>query len=398
MSIIIDYTAGSFNASPSGETVGSIAGNATLDLTSGNVFNHTPTAATTFVFSNPPSSGTAQGLTLKITGASVPVGGYDLANVSSDSKSLTLSDPGNYHGQNFFKPDGTKVYITSYAGFYAGGNAVREFDLSTAWDISTASYNNSILTSFPAGTGNYIMGMAWKSDGSALYLTTASDTVLYYSVATAWDLSSATYSSTFTDSTNLTSPGSGLGAIGLFFKTDGTSMFVVDTTLNKILQYTLSTAWDISTASYASKFLSVSSHTINVSKMLSFDPTGTKMFYGGGDYYQYTLATAWDVSTASYDSVSFISGDYKFSGGFSFGDSGTKMYFSYDDGFNTGNFLRQYSSPSLGQATFTYPSSVDWAGGTAPTAPAIGATDVLTFYTTDGGTTYYGFLAGGAMA
>lgn len=48
--------------------------------------------------------------------------------------------------------------------------------------------------------------------------------------------------------------------------------------------------------------------------------------------------------------------------------------------------------------TITWPTSVDWAGGTAPTAPASGATDVYTFYTTDGGTTYYGFLAGGAMA
>ena len=48
--------------------------------------------------------------------------------------------------------------------------------------------------------------------------------------------------------------------------------------------------------------------------------------------------------------------------------------------------------------TVTWPASVDWAGGTAPTAPASGATNVYSFYTQDGGTTYYGFLAGGAMA
>ena len=48
--------------------------------------------------------------------------------------------------------------------------------------------------------------------------------------------------------------------------------------------------------------------------------------------------------------------------------------------------------------TITWPTSVDWAGGTAPDAPASGATNIYTFYTTDGGTTYYGFLAGGAMA
>jgi hypothetical protein len=39
-----------------------------------------------------------------------------------------------------------------------------------------------------------------------------------------------------------------------------------------------------------------------------------------------------------------------------------------------------------------------WAGGTAPDAPASGETDVLGFLTYDGGTSWYGFLAGDAMA
>jgi hypothetical protein len=48
--------------------------------------------------------------------------------------------------------------------------------------------------------------------------------------------------------------------------------------------------------------------------------------------------------------------------------------------------------------TVTWPASVDWAGGAAPDAPASGETDVYAFYTQDGGTTYYGFQAGDAMA
>ena len=51
-----------------------------------------------------------------------------------------------------------------------------------------------------------------------------------------------------------------------------------------------------------------------------------------------------------------------------------------------------------GTHTITWPASVDWAGGTAPDAPASGETDVLVFITYDGGTTWYGFLAGDAMA
>ncbi len=51
-----------------------------------------------------------------------------------------------------------------------------------------------------------------------------------------------------------------------------------------------------------------------------------------------------------------------------------------------------------GTHTLTWPSSVDWAGGSAPDAPASGETDMFTFVTHDGGTTWYGFLAGDALA
>lgn len=48
--------------------------------------------------------------------------------------------------------------------------------------------------------------------------------------------------------------------------------------------------------------------------------------------------------------------------------------------------------------TITYPSSVTFAGGTAPDTPATSEVDVVTLFTSDGGTTYFGFLAGDAMA
>jgi hypothetical protein len=41
-------------------------------------------------------------------------------------------------------------------------------------------------------------------------------------------------------------------------------------------------------------------------------------------------------------------------------------------------------------STVTWPSSVDWAGGTAPDAPASGETDIYVFWTRNGGTTWYG--------
>jgi hypothetical protein len=57
----------------------------------------------------------------------------------------------------------------------------------------------------------------------------------------------------------------------------------------------------------------------------------------------------------------------------------------------TNDTVYQYSTAT--SATITYDSSVDFPGGTAPTSPAIGDTDVLVFTTRDGGTSYKAALA-----
>jgi hypothetical protein len=76
----------------------------------------------------------------------------------------------------------------------------------------------------------------------------------------------------------------------------------------------------------------------------------------------------------------------------------------------SGNTTFSFTSPASGYSTgfvlqltgnggtVTWPSSVDWAGGTAPDAPASGETDLLVFWTRDGGTTWYGALAIDAAA
>jgi len=49
--------------------------------------------------------------------------------------------------------------------------------------------------------------------------------------------------------------------------------------------------------------------------------------------------------------------------------------------------------------TVTWPTSVDWPSATAPTLTATAsAVDVFVFTTRDGGTTWYGFTAGQALA
>ena len=71
--------------------------------------------------------------------------------------------------------------------------------------------------------------------------------------------------------------------------------------------------------------------------------------------------------------------------------------------FTFGGTTSGYSSGFILQltgngGTVTWPASVDWAGGTAPDAPASGETDLLVFWTRDGGTTWYGMLAIDAAA
>ena len=94
------------------------------------------------------------------------------------------------------------------------------------------------------------------------------------------------------------------------------------------------------------------------------------------------------MSTGSYDNVSFsVFSQEGAADSVWFGDSGKKMYV-LGSGTDT---IYQYSTAT--PATITYDTSLQWSGGTAPTSPAIGETDILTFNTTDGGTSYKAVVA-----
>jgi hypothetical protein len=76
------------------------------------------------------------------------------------------------------------------------------------------------------------------------------------------------------------------------------------------------------------------------------------------------------------------------SGAFSLTMTGnTTFTFSAVDNSTSVGFILQLTGNG---GTVTWPASVDWAGGTAPDAPASGETDIYVFWTRDGGTTWYG--------
>ena len=383
MGIVIDYSSGFFEATPSGETVGSVSGNATLDLTSGNVFNHTPTANTTFVLSNPPASGTAQGFTLALTGANV-ASGYDIANASYDNVSFNSSAQEATLYAGAFNTDGTKLFTLGYSS-----DTVHEYSLSTAYDISTLSYSSN---SFSVSSQSAVpFGLAFNNDGTKFYICDSGNIVYQYSMSTAFDITTASYS-------NLSKSVSSAGATprDIHFKPDGTKLYVLGNTSRAIYQYSLSTAYDISTASYDNVSFSVSGQTSNVSG-LTFSPDGSTVLIsdaGTAKIYKYTLSTPWLISSASSVSNFSVVSQNTSPSGLLFNSLGTKMYVLKND---TAVNIFQYTTGTVAAATVTYPASVKFAGGTAPDAPANGETDILSFYTTDGGTTYYGFKAGDAM-
>jgi hypothetical protein len=62
---------------------------------------------------------------------------------------------------------------------------------------------------------------------------------------------------------------------------------------------------------------------------------------------------------------------------------------------SAGAFTLIQNQDGTGSRTVTWPASVEWAGGSAPAITSTASsTDVFTFITTDGGTTWYGFTGG----
>jgi len=219
----------------------------------------------------------------------------------------------------YFNNDGTKMYVLGTAA-----DRVHEYTLSTAYNVFTASYSgNFVSVSVQETTPN---SLAFSSDGTNMYvLGQAQDRVYQYTLSTAWAISSATYASkTFSVQVQETVP------TGIDFSADGTKMYIVGSVNDTVHQYTLSTAWDVTTASLINSF-SVGTQT-NSPQSVRFADSGTKMYLidQTSVVYQYTLSTAYNLSTASYASLSFalstVGGYETNSTGFYIKPDGTRFF------------------------------------------------------------------------
>jgi 6-phosphogluconolactonase (cycloisomerase 2 family) len=228
------------------------------------------------------------------------------------SKTLSVASQETEPTGIAFNTDGTKMFIGGEIG-----DDVNEYTLSIGFDISTATFVDSFSVSAQETT---VSGIAFNTDGTKMFIVgEAGDDVNEYTLSTGFDVSTASYTQNFSVSSQDATP------TDIAFNAEGTKMFIVGLSGDAVYEYTLSTGFDVSTASYVDSFSVASQET--APHGLTFNNDGTKMFVVGKigtDVNEYALATGFDVSTASFTQVLALTGVSPVA--IAFNTNGTKMF------------------------------------------------------------------------
>ena len=170
------------------------------------------------------------------------------------------------------------------------------------FDVSTAVYTQEYYVR--SSDNGYVLtpnSIKFNNDGTKMFILDAfgnnSAKVKAYQLTTAFDISTASYLHDFDVAAQDNNPTS------MAFNNDGTKMFMTGRQNSHVNEYNLSTAFDIQTASFTgnSERFDLQSQEDDPTA-LTFNNDGTKMYVIGYDdeIYQYSLSTAFDVSTASF--------------------------------------------------------------------------------------------------
>jgi len=267
----------------------------------------------------------------------------------------------------FFKPDGTVLYLASGDG----SPTVKQYPLTTAWDLSSLGSNTGTF-SLSGSSAYWPVGIYLSPNGLRMYIYGENnDRVYQYALSSAWDITSASSVNSV-----LVSSQSTYGS-GLYFKPDGTKMYISDQGTERVYQYSLSTAWDITTTTYDSVNVSFFS-LFNLSDTLdiAFKDNGTMVYFVGDDNTgnsiagQVALTTAWSLSsTGSTTTISLNSQNTNSPRAMFVGRAGTKLYSSFN--FSTSQ-MYQYSiqSTTTPATTITAPTDHTTVSSTVVTLAA----------------------------
>jgi len=227
--------------------------------------------------------------------------------------------------------DPTGVGFSSSGGrmYVVDGNSenIDQYDLSIAFDISTASFDDEFSVFSQVGAPHSI---DFNTDGSQMYVSDLdADSIFQYNLSTAFDVTTGSFDVSVDVSTNCNNPR------GMAFSDDGSQLFVSSTISDIIGEYNLSTSFDVSTATFDSS-LDVSPQDGGPTGV-TFNNGGNRMFVSGrgnNNVYQYILSTGFDVSTATFDRSFDVSPQDGDATGLDFNIDGSRMYVTGRNGNN----------------------------------------------------------------
>lgn len=218
-------------------------------------------------------------------------------------------------------------------------NNISKYSLPTPFDITTATFHSSLNVTAANG-GELPRDVAWNDDGTKLYVVfSGNENITQYSVSTKYEVSTATKSETLNISGDASAPE------GIGWNNDGSKLYVADSNLDEILEYDLSTKFDISSASL-NDTTSVRNDD-DQPRGITWRESGSKFFIAGdqgNDVLQYTVSTPFDTSSASFQKrVGVQDSDPK---GVRWSDDGGKLYIAGSNNHNVyQRGVGRYSSP-----------------------------------------------------
>lgn len=220
----------------------------------------------------------------------VNVKALDISGAAADSNSFSFATQGTGCDGLFVSPGGTRAIVG-----ISSINAAAQYNLSSAEDLSTASYSGNQFV-FTTQLTN-VLSFAMTADGLRLFAQSSAEVIYQYNLSSAFDLSTMSYSgSSFSVAANSTN------ALSIALSPTGHRMFIFDNTADSVDQYNMSTPGELSSISYSGTF-SVSAQMTEGFSM-AFTADGKDLIVVGNlsTTHQYTLSTPFEISSASYAS------------------------------------------------------------------------------------------------
>ena len=247
----------------------------------------------------------------------------------------------------FIKPDGTRVYVTSDDAT----PTVIEYSLNVPFDISTATKTSQTNLLVSGGAAmDKPHAIEFKPDGTVMYVihsNSGSVGVEQFNLTTAWDTQTLSYDASLSISDDVQ-------IRALAFKSDGTRVYIAQRDHGKVKQFDLSTPWDLSSATNKVESNAFTGEENNL-RNIQFSSDGTLMYLGGNggdDINRYKLPIAWDISTITHETIFSISSQTGEMRGFKFTANFTKLYVTGDDGSSSDdNVIYEYDLDCAGTIT-----------------------------------------------